>query len=154
MENGFLYPIRVKTRLSPWLFAIIYGAHAISLGVLPGLSFSWIIRSVLSGCVIYSLYRFDARYRRRNDPGYPEEIQLNRYDEWSMKLPDGEFRPAVLLPRSFVHPRLVVLRFQVGRKHIPVLLTPDVSDPEQLRRLRVRIKYRKTSPAQDASINA
>lgn len=154
MDNGFLYPIRITTRLSPRLLALIYGAHAISLGVLPGISVSWTVRSVLTGCVLYSLYRFDARHRRRNDPGYPDEIQLNRHDEWSMKLPCGELRPVELLPRSFVHPRLVVLRFREGRKHIAVILTPDVVDREQLRRLRVRIKYRKTSPAQDASINA
>ena len=54
---------------------------------------------------------------------------------------DGTREEALLLPDSFVNARLTVLNVKIGRRRRSVLLTPDRTEAEAFRRLRVWLRW-------------
>ncbi len=59
---------------------------------------------------------------------------------WMLSEGDGLPREARLLDGGFVSTRLIILRFRLGRFHRrSVILLPDNSDADQLRKLRIRL---------------
>ena len=54
---------------------------------------------------------------------------------------DGTREEALLLPDSFVSARLTVLNVKIGRRRRSVLLTPDRTEAEAFRRLRVWLRW-------------
>jgi hypothetical protein len=71
---------------------------------------------------------------------------------WELTIRSGECLQARLLPDSFVSSPLVVLNFQLGRRR-SLVLTPDNTDPELLRRLRVRLRLQSAAEqGQDSQI--
>ena len=76
----------------------------------------------------------------------PVELLLNDKDEWFIinemrNEKESEMTPAMLLPESFVHARLIVLMFKQGRRRRAVILTPDNISEAICRRLRVRLRF-------------
>jgi len=85
--------------------------------------------------VLLSLYRNWCRLT----PKFP----LLRWDslgQWWLSDREGREYPANLLPGSYVHPWLIILRFRVISSIHDLVLTPDNVSPKLSRRLRVRLK--------------
>ena len=78
----------------------------------------------------------------------PEEIcfKLDNHDQWQLLSDNHEAVNLRLLPGALVHPQIVILRFRdaAGRTH-PCVLTQDNLDKQTLRRLRVRLRWQKSS---------
>ena len=73
----------------------------------------------------------------------PDAIAALRCDRdgvWLLELVDGRTLEAVLRPGALIHPRLMVLSFRGPRRGLNVALTGDNADPDQVRRLRVRLR--------------
>jgi hypothetical protein len=73
---------------------------------------------------------------------------------WELTIRSGECLQARLLPDSFVSSPLVVLNFQLGpRRRRSLVLTPDNTDQQLLRRLRVRLRLQSAAEqGQDSQI--
>jgi membrane-bound toxin of toxin-antitoxin system len=54
----------------------------------------------------------------------------------------GRWHPAMLLPRRFVTPALVILALEGARERKWIVLAPDACDGESLRRLRAWLRLR------------
>jgi toxin CptA len=69
-----------------------------------------------------------------------KRILWNADGTWLLEDDEGRKSEAVLLPSTYVHPRLMVLNFKlnIGTKRTRVILG-DEADPELLRRLRARL---------------
>jgi len=64
---------------------------------------------------------------------------------WLLRFLEEEEIDVQILPDSYIHPLLVILNFRQGRQRFSVPLPFDALDPEQHRKLRVRLNgLRKT----------
>lgn len=141
MQNQFELPVVIYVRPSPWLAFWIYLIH---LGAIPAFIFSGlqpVIQALLICLVLYSLYLTRRRYLILECPTSVYQIMLNEIDEWWLTTEKGTVK-AELLPVALVHPLLTILCFQSNSGKYPVILTPDAAQDDDLRRLRVRLKFR------------
>ena len=74
-------------------------------------------------------------------PGSCRMLELDAQGNLQWLCHDGTRQDAVVLPDSFVSARLTVLNVKIGRKRKSVLLTPDRTEAEALRRLRVWLRW-------------
>jgi len=77
-----------------------------------------------------------------------EKFNTIRWDavgQWWLINCNGHASAASLLPLTYVHPCLIVLRFKVERTVHSLILLPDSADRSQLRLLRIRLKLRSTA---------
>lgn len=90
-------------------------------------------------------------------PGIPMannvcRLTWNNEGRWWLETFGGSRVECDLQGPGFVHPWLVILRFQItkpgGRRHSAVVLFPDALDRETLRRLRVRLNVEGNKPSQ------
>ncbi len=143
-ESAFELPIHIHYRPSAW---VLYGLTISHIGamiclfpiVIPiGLKF------LLGSAIVYSTIRTYRTYLKASTAIKPIQLILNAEDEWIIITSDGNNQASTLLPESFVHPYLVVLRFATeNKRYFAFILTPDNVDQDILRRLRVRLKFRK-----------
>lgn len=131
-------PIVVPGRPSPRLMAVDILVH---LGALLGLfladfGLGW---KALAGVVI--AWR-GVRSLRSRLAQAQLSFRLDGQDRWWLLREDGKALRLRRLPGSFVHPRLVVLRFkdENGRVYSQALRADNMDAPS-LRRLRVRLRF-------------
>ena len=75
----------------------------------------------------------------------PVCLILNSEDEWTV-VDEAGSREIELLPGSFVHPGLIILRFRdTDRRVHSFILDRNSADENTLRRLRVRLRFKKTA---------
>lgn len=71
---------------------------------------------------------------------------------WRISLVSGQELEAALSPSTFVSLPLIILNLRLGRmRHRALALSSDALDPEQLRRLRQRLRIEGTGGKQDAA---
>ncbi|MCC6202158.1 MAG: hypothetical protein IT494_04065 [Gammaproteobacteria bacterium] len=68
------------------------------------------------------------------------DLVLDQHGNWQVGSIPHALQPARLLPPSVVLPWLVILRFAVAGQVRALVLTPDNTPPEALRRLRVVLR--------------
>ena len=135
-QHGFHLPIRLRIGPSSILNRIVFSFHA--LGVSPLLYADlkgWII--VSAGLVLCLHYRWLRMHKLNNSI---QLIMKSRHD-WLLSIGDDQFSPVKILPGSFVHPYMTILRFRKQQKIITVILTGDNVDTDQFRRLRVFLRF-------------
>ncbi|MBI3793092.1 MAG: hypothetical protein HY275_19745 [Gemmatimonadetes bacterium] len=119
--------------------------HAGALAVIPPLSIPWWIKMLLAVLVLASaVYNFYYRVMLRSKRAVVGLV-WDAKDEWRLTTAQGDTLMAELLPDTYVHPQVVILRFRdtVSRKKLSVILFPDSVDAETHRRLRVRLNINK-----------
>jgi toxin CptA len=115
--------------------------HGLALLVSLLLPLAWPCRLALASLVAGSLYLSAGTHLWRHLPFAIREVRWSPDGYWTLVFTRGERRRARLLPRSYVHPRLVILSFRIGRWRLQhLLLTSDNVDATLLRRLRVRLR--------------
>lgn len=145
MASKFELPIRIDIKPSKWLIAGIVIAHlgAIIITLLVHLAL-W-VKAVMVIMVCTSLVHCLRVYLWQNTPSSPVALLLNNMDEWLLTFAQGETVEVVLRPGAFVHPLLIVLSFKYKMFFPSVILTPDVVDQDVLRRLRVRLRLKRSA---------
>lgn len=145
--SAFEHPIRIECRPSLRVAALLAAVHlgALAAVMLAGIP-AWL--KVVGGALIAAVFIERARRTLREyfDPA-PPLLQLNRRDEWHLLRADGSDR---LTPgsESFSHPSLIVLHLRdpAGASRFFVL-AGDNAGRDDLRRLRVRLRFPISGPA-------
>ena len=144
MESGFELPICIQYRPSRWINILLLISH---LGAVLCLFLSNIIvwvKLVLITVIVYSYARHSYSPLGLKGVNYSSQLMLNSEDEWKLISSEGAIKPLHLKSGSYVHPKLIVLRLSADEnKDYTFILTQDNTDSTTLRRLRVRLRYKK-----------
>lgn len=141
MTTRFEFPVLVRIKSSPRLSLLIILLHA-GAAVAPFCAQvpAWALAALL-GVISASLIHVLLFYVLQYLPDAPVQLVLTTREEWWLTCAGRQSFKVRLLPAAFVHPLLTVLVFQDGWRRYPVILTPDVIDADQFRRLRVRLRF-------------
>ena len=135
-HKGFNLPILVRVRPSRGLIKIILVIHCLCpLPVFYSDLALWLCLSVSLILVIHY------RWLRQHVLDNTCQVIMRARDDWLLTSGNDKFMPVDLLPGSFVHPFLTVLRFRHQQGCSTVILTCDNVDSEQYRRLRVFLRF-------------
>ena len=135
--------IAIEPRPSRRLALFVCTSHLVALAMLAWLQtqvgsvpFTW-----LAVAVLFSWHRNWKNLVSLTGAGALIRVELNPQGEWTLFDRCGCAVPARLLGSSYVSPRLMVLNFSLGGlRRRNLILLPDSSCPDQLRRLRVRLR--------------
>lgn len=131
-HKGFNLPILVRVRPSPGLKKMILVIYCLSTGpVLYSDLALWLCLTVSILLIIHY------RWLRKRELDNNCQLMMRARDDWLLSSGGDQFMSVDLLPGSFVHPFLTVLRFRHQQGCSTVILTRDNVDPDQFRRLRV-----------------
>ena len=130
--------LQINLRPSRYLLTFILISHSGALVLLFLLPMPWWLSLLMAVAVLFSLYRQWLLHVR----GY-QSLRWDSLDQWWLVEQDGDELSAQLLPGSYVHPLMMVLRFRVDHRVRSLVLLADSGDGDLLRRLRVRLKQSK-----------
>lgn len=122
------------------LLACMLAIHAVALAVVPPLPMHWGVKLALSTLILGSLaYVVWARILSRA----PWSVVQATWSDtgWTVTTANGGTQQLRLAPSTYVGVDLVVVNLVAGLfRRRSLILTPDNIDPEQLRRLRARLR--------------
>lgn len=142
MNNAFLQPIVIDYRMSRGIWIYLLLLHFFALFAL-WYSHLHSAFSLLGFLAVVGSFAW--RYRQwRNTERCPaaQRYILDSENRWWLRKKAAGDRRLGLLPGSFVHPWMIILRFVDDTKagHT-LILCRDNLDANALRRLRVRLRY-------------
>ena len=143
INNAFELPLRLKNQPSKWLTCWLGMIHSVSLILLLFVELALWIKLILVTFILLSLFYNLKSHVFLGFPGSILEVYLNQNDEWILYRRDGNIVEARLRNGAFVHPKMVILPFRYGMNFTSVVLIPNQDNKDTLRRLRVRLKYRR-----------
>ncbi|MBI4006329.1 MAG: hypothetical protein HY356_06635 [Gammaproteobacteria bacterium] len=144
MSNHFELPLCIDIKPSFWLTSGLYVGHLGAILVLFGVKFVLALKLLIASAILASLLHTIRTYILQKNPHSPVQLLLDVMEEWHLTTANGETREVSLRSGALVHPLLVVLPFSCGMRFPVVILTPDVVDADLFRRLRVRLRYRRS----------
>ena len=133
-------PLRLECRPSRYLRIALLAVHGMALLVLPPLPLTWWIKVPIALAVVAQ-----GIVNWRRQPAYSSAAAAQCLvwaggSRWELFNRDGARRQARLLPGTYIHPWLVILRFLTeDRQKCAVVLPCDSLDPDSHRRLRVHL---------------
>ena len=143
MAGNLELPIRIKIQPGVRVAIVLIVIHS---GAITGLIYTELpvlVKFLIASLVLVNLVHLFFVYILQIAGSSPAGLYLDSHDEWWLTYKNGETHKVRLLSGSFVHPLLIILRFNQGLDSPVVILTPDVTNPDSLRRLRVRLRFRK-----------
>lgn len=138
-SNAFAQPLRIRPRPSLRLASFLVLAHGGTLLLLWTLAVATGLKLAVAALVLLDMLHGWRRHVRRSGAGVVDEVILQTGGQWLLQFPGREPLPAGLLPDSYVHPWLIVLRFRHRDGCCSLVLLPDMIDRDCHRRLRVRL---------------
>ena len=97
------------------------------------------VMAALALLIAASLIFVYACYGHARSPWFIARATWSSDGQWTLRGADGREQSA-RLQGYYLHPQLVILNFSLGRfRRRSLVLLPDASDPEAIRRLRVRL---------------
>lgn len=118
--------------------------HGVGLLLLPWLALPWGLAWILGVGIVVSFYLNLRGHALLSSPRAIVQITWDGQGAWRLRQRNGRERVGQLLPGYFAGPRLVLLNFALGPwRRTSVVLLPDNSESEALRRLRVRLRVRR-----------
>ena len=138
MVNPFLATLRLPVKLSPVIVIVGVSVHIISIFI-PwytglGLGIKAILTFIPIASICFYLYKYNIKQRT-------VELILNAEENWQVKMDNGVVHQAVLGDSLFVHPLLTIFSLNYNKHRQYFILTPEIIDAEQFRRLRVRFRF-------------
>ncbi len=140
-ENPFLATIRLPVKISPIILFTGIAMHFISV-FLPwftGLEFN--IKAILTCIPIASISYYLYKYNFYQSNERAVELILNSEDNWQVKMDNGVVHQASPANSLFVHPWLTIISLRYANQREHFILTPEFTDADQFRRLRVRLRF-------------
>ncbi|MGB5832818.1 MAG: protein YgfX [Thiohalocapsa sp.] len=130
----------IRPVASKRMLRFVLAWHAFALVTALSLPLHWSFRLLLAGSIVASLgYLVWARILNRA----PWAIVAATWSDtgWRIETAGGRILDAELSPSTYIAVGLVILNFRSGPFcQQSVMLLPDNTDPDQLRRLRVRLR--------------
>ena len=147
MSNAFLQPLIIDYHISRgvWIYLLLlhlFALHALWYSDLPT-----VFSLPASLVVIGSLARRSRQWRNSAQCPLIRQVILDSENRWWLRRQGAGDSRLGLLPGSFVHPWIIILRFvneAAGRDTF--ILCRDNLDADTLRRLRVRLRYPNKAP--------
>jgi toxin CptA len=147
--------LEFRPRPSRLLARFLLVAHALAAVVVLVSVPGRLAMAVLLGLVLVSFYRAYRRHVLQVGRRAARRVVCQEDGAWFLQDTQGVVREARLLPSTFLHPRLVILNFELcrcaGRRNL--VLCPDSLDPQTLRRLRARLRRVTTDPKQEPPLD-
>jgi len=142
MESAFLQPLVIDYRVSRRVLIYLILLHTLAQLALLCSYPGWPAVVPASLLLILCLYRqfLQCLDHTGNLTGY--RFILDQDNRWWVRDRTGKETDIRLLPGAFVHPCIVVIRFEdhASQTHV-LILSDDNLDALSLRRLRVRLRY-------------
>jgi len=93
------------------------------------------------GLLIAASFAFNViRYGNPQSPWFVEQVTCSAGGQWRLRRAGG-LQQEVRLQGHYWHPQLIILNFALGRfRRRSVVVLPDSSDSEEIRRLRVQLQ--------------
>ncbi len=142
-SNPFELPLEFPVKPSRRMILVLYVIHA-------GAMISVLVSGLPIGLqpfpillVLVSLWHCHRLYIAQDNPASVVAVLLNVRNEWWLKTCMGRDIRADLQAGAFVHPLVIILFFKAEGENFRVVLTPDRINPDDFRRLRVRLRYMK-----------
>jgi len=139
-SNRFVTPVLIRPEPSVYLAILLAGTHLCAMALLPLLSLILGAKIIFAGLIALSLTYFLRIHIFQMGRKAVREVLWQ--SAGFLKIKDGQGHEcAVELGNSiFVHPRLVILNLcESDGYRRALLLFTDSTDPESLRRLRLRV---------------
>jgi len=127
--------LQIELRPSRYLLIFILISHLGALVLLLLLPVQLWAKLLVALLVLFSLTR-----QWQSHVHVYQHLRWDSQNQWWLSDQSGKNYAAALLPGSYVHPLMLVLRFKVQKRTCHLVLLPDSADPDLLRRLRVRLK--------------
>lgn len=126
----------IELKRSVWLKAlmlamVLLAGISIALAHLPGLIRMTLAIGLLS-VMVYSIWTM-----RKPLPG----VRIKPDGQIQISIANSEWQTAALVPGSFVSPGLSVVRLRTKHAMHSLVLLPDSATPEELRRLRLSLRW-------------
>jgi hypothetical protein len=139
-SSSYAAPLRLERRPSRYLLSAFLAVHGMALLVLMPLPVVWWIKAPLALAVLAQGIVCWRRQLVCASAAAVRQLVWTGGGSWELFKGDGVGRRARLLPGSYIHPWLVVLRFLMEDRHgCAVVLPCDSLDPDSHRRLRVQL---------------
>jgi toxin CptA len=115
--------------------------HGGALLLIPPLKLPAWLALLLSTAVVVSLTYTLTTHALLSSRRAIVQLIWDAEGKWTLLTLKGERLEAQLLPITYLHPRLVILNFRLGKpwERRAVMLLPDSVDADTFRRLRVRL---------------
>lgn len=143
-ERGFELPIRIDYLPPKWLPGVNALLHiGAVLCVLPT-SPDLYIKVLLISVIIASFAITEYRLYRQLSGFEPRQLILDADDRWYVAAPATDRIKVSLISGGFLNPAFAVLRFaDNNKKEYVFILSSSNVDGDALRRLRVRLRFKK-----------
>jgi len=133
--------LRLERRPSPSLMIVLVVVHGAALLVLWPLPLSIWIKALLAMAILVQAMITWRHHVNMRAPTAVKRLVWGNDDQWELFPSGGGSCSAQLLPASYVHPLLVILRFMTeDKRRCAVIVPPDGLGPDDHRRLRVRLR--------------
>ena len=138
---AFALPLRLECRSSRLLKCAVSIVHALALLILLPLTLVWWIKLPALGLVLAQWVTTWRRFITFTAPLAVGRLVWTAEDRWELYHNDGVTREARLLPSTYIHPWLVILRFVTDdKRRCAVILPHDSLSDGDHRRLRVQLR--------------
>ncbi len=147
MSNAFLQLLIIDYRMSRGILIYLLLLHILALLALWYSHLHLVISLPASLVVLGSLAWRSRQWRNSAQCPPVHQVILDSENRWWLRMREAGDRRLGLLPGSFVHPWMIILRFvDEAAKRYTLILCDDNLDADTLRRLRVRLRYPNNSP--------
>lgn len=147
MSNAFLQPLIIDYHMSRGVWIYLLLLHILAMIAL-WYSHLHLAISLPASLVVLGSLVWRSRQRRNSAQCRPvHQVILDSENHWWLRLHEAGDRRLGLLPGSFVHPWIIIMRFvDEAKVRYTLILCHDNLDAATLRRLRVRLRYPNNSP--------
>ena len=139
--NAFAGPQHLELRPSRALALLVWLPHLLAAALVPGLAVPFWVAALVIILTALSLWRTHCRELRRSGAYGVQAVEWRSDGRWRLRLASG-WREAELVLPIYEQPFLVVLPFRLEgrRRTLGVVILPDMTDADNFRRLRVRLR--------------
>jgi len=147
-SKKYASPLRLDVRPSRFLSFLLLVLHLAAIGLFIFLAFELVITALGIVLMLVSAYFTIQKYGRQQSASAVVGVIWDADDVWQLEMQNGRRSTVTLLPDSYVHPSISILRFNYvsdqqsvrGSLSATVILLKDNVNADSFRRLRVRLK--------------
>ena len=145
-ESGFGLPVRIDYLPPRWLAGVNVLIHVGAILCVLPTSLDLSIKALLIGLIFTGFVITSYRLYRQIGGLTPCKLILDAEDHWYIARAHTRRREVTLISGGFLNPVFAVLGFldNRGERYVFILSSSNV-DKQTLRRLRVRLRFRKTA---------
>ena len=144
-ERGFELPIQIDYLPPKWLVTLNILLHFGAGLCVPPTSLDLYLKILLIFVIITSFVITKYRLYRQMSEFDPRKLVLDAEDRWYVAGPVTYREKITLVSGGFINPAFAVLRFlDKNKKQYVFILSSSNVNADTLRRLRVRLKFKKT----------